>query len=193
MTASHSDTTSDNVNPTAQEAVGEASRDAVEAGTVDDQRGRHDLTGFSPKARAWRSFFETSAIISDRMEKRLHSSTGLRLTDYNLMLLLAEAEDNQLRMGELAEGMVFSPSRLSYQVKSLQKRGLIDRFADAEDRRGMTAQLTEEGHRVFEQASRLHATHIKQLFHPALDDAEADTLRQICEQIKDTVAAADRA
>ncbi|MGJ9372269.1 MarR family winged helix-turn-helix transcriptional regulator [Nesterenkonia sp. CF4.4] len=160
---------------------------------MSDQRGRHDLTGFSPKARAWRSFFETSAIISDRMEKRLYSSTGLRLSDYNLMLLLAEAEDHQLRMGELAEGMVFSPSRLSYQVKSLQKRGLIDRFADAEDRRGMTAQLTDEGHRVFEEASRLHGTHIRQLFHPALDDAEADTLRQICEQIKDTVAAADQA
>ncbi|GAA1120313.1 hypothetical protein GCM10009650_26030 [Nesterenkonia jeotgali] len=157
-----------------------------------EPRGRHDLTGSSPKARAWRSFFETSAIISDRMEKRLHSSTGLRLTDYNLMLLLAEAEGNQLRMGELAAGMVFSPSRLSYQVKSLQKRGLIDRFADTEDRRGMTAQLTEEGHRVFEQASRLHATHIKQLFHPAVDDAEAEALREICEQIKDTVAAADK-
>lgn len=197
MTAGHSDTTGGHPEPAAQASPEDARVDIAEGTTesaaMSDQRGRHDLTGFSPKARAWRSFFETSAIISDRMEKRLHSSTGLRLSDYNLMLLLAEAEDHQLRMGELAEGMVFSPSRLSYQVKSLQKRGLIDRFADAEDRRGMTAQLTEEGHRVFEQASRLHGTHIRQLFHPALDDAEADTLREICEQIKDTVAAADRA
>ncbi|WP_345941337.1 MarR family transcriptional regulator [Nesterenkonia sp. E16_10] len=194
MTAGHSDTTGDAADASGQSAPEEATAEAAEStAELEDPRSRQDLTGFSPKARAWRSFFETSAIISDRMEKRLHTSTGLRLSDYNLMLLLAEAEDHQLRMGELAEGMVFSPSRLSYQVKSLQKRGLIDRFADAEDRRGMTAQLTEEGHRVFEQASRLHATHIKQLFHPALDDAEADTLRQICEQIKDTVAAADRA
>lgn len=185
MTAGHNDTTSDPAN----QATSEATRARA---AEDDQRRGHDLTGFSPKARAWRSFFETSAIISDRMEKRLHASTGLRLSDYNLMLLLAEAENHQLRMGELAEGMVFSPSRLSYQVKSLEKRGLIDRFADSEDRRGMTAQLTEEGLHVFEQASRLHATHIRQLFHPALDDAEANTLRLICEQIKHTVAAADR-
>lgn len=193
MTAGHSDTTGDAAESSERSTPEEAVSGAAESTAgAEDPRSRQDLTGFSPKARAWRSFFETSAIISDRMEKRLHTSTGLRLSDYNLMLLLAEAEDHQLRMGELAEGMVFSPSRLSYQVKSLQKRGLIDRFADAEDRRGMTAQLTEEGHRVFEQASRLHATHIKQLFHPALDDDEADTLRQICEQIKDTVAAADR-
>lgn len=193
MTASHNGTTGDRADGAAQGSADDAVEHAAETAAENDQPRRHDLTGFSPKARAWRSFFETSAIISDRMEKRLHSSTGLRLSDYNLMLLLAEAEGHQLRMGELAEGMVFSPSRLSYQVKSLQKRGLIDRFADAEDRRGMTAQLTAEGHRVFQQASKLHATHIRQLFHPALDDAEADTLREICEQIKDTVAAADRA
>lgn len=153
--------------------------------------GRHDLTGFSPKAHAWRAFFETSAIISDRMEKRLFSTTGLRLSDYNVLLLLAEAEGQQLRMGDLAERMVFSPSRLSYQVKTLQSRGLITRFTDPKDRRGMTAQLTEEGMRVFKEARAVHAQHIKQLFHPALDDEQAAVLKQICDQIQQTVASSE--
>lgn len=152
--------------------------------------GRHDLTGFSPKAHAWRAFFETSALISDQMEKRLFSTTGLRLSDYNVLLLLAEAEAHQLRMGELAERMVFSPSRLSYQVKALQTRGLLTRFTDPKDRRGMTAQLTEEGVRVFEEARNVHAQHIRQLFHPALDDEQAVVLKQICDQIQETVAQA---
>lgn len=153
--------------------------------------GRHDLTGFSPKAHAWRAFFETSAIISDRMEKRLFSTTGLRLSDYNVLLLLAEAEGQQLRMGDLAERMVFSPSRLSYQVKTLQSRGLITRFTDPKDRRGMTAQLTDEGTRVFKEARAVHAQHIKQLFHPALDDEQAAVLKQICDQIQETVASSE--
>ncbi|WP_150463065.1 MarR family winged helix-turn-helix transcriptional regulator [Nesterenkonia ebinurensis] len=150
-----------------------------------------DLTGFSPKARAWRAFFETAALISDRMEKRLHAVTGLKLAEYNLLLLLAEAQDDQLRMGELADRMVFSPSRLSYQVKSLAKRGLIDRCIDENDKRGMTARLTEEGKKVFAAASRVHAQHIKQLFHPALDDAQAHDLQVICEQIHHTVEQAE--
>lgn len=145
-----------------------------------------DLTGFSPKARAWRAFFETSALISDRMEKRLHAVTGLKLAEYNILLLLAEAEEHQLRMGQLAEQMVFSPSRLSYQVKSLANRGLLERCADEKDKRGMTARLSAEGERVFSAASRVHAQHIKQLFHPALDDAQALELRVICEQITRT-------
>lgn len=155
--------------------------------------GQRNLTGFSPKARAWRAFFETSAVISDRMEKRLFSTTGLRLSDYNVLLLLAESEGYQLRMGELAERMVFSPSRLSYQVKALQTRGLLTRFTDPNDRRGMTAQLTEEGVAVFEEARAVHGQHIKQFFHPALDDEQAAVLQQICGQIQETVANAEAA
>ncbi|GAA4922233.1 MarR family winged helix-turn-helix transcriptional regulator [Nesterenkonia rhizosphaerae] len=158
---------------------------------AEPQPERRDLTGYTPKARAWRAFFETSAIISDRMEKRLHATTGLKLTDYNLLLLLSEAPGQQLRMGELAEKMVFSPSRLSYQVKSLTSRGLIERCADPQDKRGMTARLTEEGRSVFATASKLHAQHIKQLFHPALDNTEAEELKRICDQILQTVAAAE--
>jgi DNA-binding MarR family transcriptional regulator len=150
-----------------------------------------DLTGFSPKARAWRAFFETSALISDRMEKRLHAVTGLKLAEYNILLLLAEAESHQLRMGQLASQMVFSPSRLSYQVKSLANRGLIERCADENDKRGMTARLTPAGEKVFSEASRVHAQHIKQLFHPAVNDDQAQQLQVICDQIYRTAEQAD--
>ena len=152
---------------------------------------QRDLTGFSPKAKAWRAFFEASALITDRMEKRLHATTGLKITDYNVLLVLSEAEDNRLRMGELAEEMVFSPSRLSYQVKTLASQGLIERCTDESDKRGMMAQLTDEGRKVFTAASRVHAQHIKQLFHPAVDEGEAEALEAICRRIQRTVKQAD--
>lgn len=145
-----------------------------------------DLTGTSPKARAWRSFVETAATINVKMEKRLYAVTGLRLTDYNLLLALSEAEGHQLRMGELAERMIFSPSRLSYQAKALQSRGLITRRADPTDRRGMTAALTEEGRRVFRDASTVHAQHIRQIFHDTLDAKEAAALQRICGKLLQT-------
>ncbi|GAA3051101.1 MULTISPECIES: MarR family winged helix-turn-helix transcriptional regulator [Actinomycetes] len=145
-----------------------------------------DLTGTSPKAKAWRTFLETSAIVSKTMEKGLHAATGLRLSDYNLLLVLAEAEGNQLRMGELAERMIFSPSRLSYQAKSLQTRGLITRCADPSDRRGMKAQLTDEGRRVFRDASQVHARHIRQIFHETLDNDEALALQRTCMKLLQT-------
>lgn len=147
-----------------------------------------DLTGSSPKAQAWRTFLETSSMISSKMEKRLHATTGLRLADYNVLLVLTEAEGNELRMGELAERMIFSPSRLSYQAKALQSRGLISRCTDSSDRRGMTASLTDEGRRVFREASAVHAHHIRQLFHDSIEAEEAVFLKRICLKLQDTAA-----
>ncbi len=148
-----------------------------------EEHGR-SLTGHSPKAKAWRSFLEASALITQQMEKRLHAATGLKLADYNLLLTLAEAPQQALRMGELAEHMIFSPSRISYQVKVLSERGLVERFHCSQDKRGMTARLTPAGQEAFAAASKVHAQHIRELFHPALDDAEAEQLRVISENMQ---------
>lgn len=155
------------------------------------QRRARDLTGSTIKGRAWREFVETSALITNRLEKRLYAVAGLKMPEYNVLLALTEAAGNRLRMGELAEQIVFSPSRLSYQVKSLAQRGLLTRCSDAEDKRGMTAELTEEGKQAFTAAAKVHAEHVRQLFHPALNDAEAEDLQAICHQIRECVDSAD--
>lgn len=147
-------------------------------------RGPHDRTGVSPRARAWRTFLETSAVVRNNLERHLQERVGLRLSDYNFLLLLAEAEDGCLRMGDLAERMVFSPSRLSYQAKTLETRGLISRCPDAHDRRGMTARLTPQGHDTFRRASHVHAAHIRELFHAVVDEQEAVQLQEICLKIQ---------
>lgn len=147
-------------------------------------RGPHDRTGTSPRARAWRTFLETSAVISNNLERHLQTETGLRLSDYNVLLLLTEAEDGCLRMGELAERMVFSPSRLSYQAKTLEARGLIERCQDPSDRRGMTARLTAQGRQTFRRAAAVHAAHIRELFHAVVSEAEATALQEICLKIQ---------
>lgn len=144
---------------------------------------RRDLTGFGPKAQAWRAFFETSARVTTSVEKQLQAETGLKLPEYNVLLALAEAPENRLRMGELAKQLIFSPSRLSYQVKTLAAQGLIIRTTDAQDKRGATAELTDVGREAFRVASAVHASHVRKLFHPALNDDEAQQLAAMCQNI----------
>ncbi|MDR8017958.1 MarR family winged helix-turn-helix transcriptional regulator [Nesterenkonia aerolata] len=170
---------------TAAEGVQSAENTADGAGENPWQhRGPHDRTGVSPRARAWRTFLETSAVVSSNLERHLQSHTGLKLSDYNFLLLLAEAEDGCLRMGDLAERMVFSPSRLSYQAKVLEARGLITRCPDTHDRRGMMARLTDQGRDTFRRAAHVHAAHIKELFHAVVDEQEAEELQRICLKIQ---------
>ena len=83
--------------------------------------------------QAWRAYFEATALLQDRLDRTLKDGADLHLADYNLLLLLSEAPEGRMRMGELARLMVFSPSRVTYQVKTLEQRGLVERgLPDAE-------------------------------------------------------------
>ncbi|MDI3330029.1 MAG: MarR family transcriptional regulator [Micrococcus sp.] len=129
--------------------------------------------------QAWRAYFEATALLQDRLERTLRSGAELHLADYNLLLLLTEAPGGHLRMGELASLMVFSPSRVTYQVKTLEKRGLVERRACPEDGRGQEAVITDAGRRLFRRASALHARQVQELFLDRVDEAEAETLLRV--------------
>ncbi|WP_206501653.1 MarR family transcriptional regulator [Flaviflexus ciconiae] len=76
--------------------------------------------------QAWRAYWEATALLRDRLEKQLKDEANLSLTDYNLLLLLKEA-GGSMRMGELANRMVFAPSRITYRIKHLVERGYVTR------------------------------------------------------------------
>ena len=88
----------------------------------------------------WRLYFETTARLTSRVEERLKAQ-GCSLMEYQLLLLLHEAPGRCLRMGELARRLVFSPSRLNYQVKVLGERGWVQRRRAQGDGRGWEACL----------------------------------------------------
>ncbi|WP_211331409.1 MarR family winged helix-turn-helix transcriptional regulator [Flaviflexus salsibiostraticola] len=125
--------------------------------------------------QAWRAYWEATALLRDRLEKSLKDETGLRLTDYNLLLLLVEA-GGSMRMGELANRMVFAPSRITYRVRDLADRGLVIRESEDADRRGALATITDEGRRVFRAAAQLHSCQVEEYFLNHLSPGDAEVL-----------------
>lgn len=132
-----------------------------------------------PPRHAWRAYFEATQMLSELLERGLKKESGMSLADYNLLLLLYESPEGRLRMGELASGMVFSPSRITYQVKTLVARGLIERRAAECDRRGFEAVLTDEGRAAFRRAAVGHARQVDELFLDHLEPGEAETMTRI--------------
>ena len=138
-----------------------------------------------PAARpwdVWQLFFETTARLTTEIEARLKEH-GCSLMDYQVLLLLRNAEDHRLRMGELAQRLVFSPSRLSYQIGVLEKRGWVRRRRCAEDARGLEAELTEEGLRAFRRLRPAHARDVEDLFLRALEGDDADRLAAVMDRL----------
>ncbi len=106
--------------------------------------------------RAWRAYIEGSLALNTRLEEDLRAATGLTLADYHVLVRLAEADGGRLRMGDLAERLVFSPSRLTYQVATMEKRGLVRREPCPDDRRGTRAVLTGAGARALRSSAPEH-------------------------------------
>lgn len=136
-----------------------------------------------PLGPAFRMYFETTARLLDRLEKRLKQQVGLTLSEYNMLLLLSEAPDGKMRMGQLADAIVFSPSRLTYQVKVLTDRGLVNRVKCQDDGRAWEAELTSEGRTMFRRASIIHAKGVKQLFTDVVSEEQLAVLHQIFSQV----------
>lgn len=128
---------------------------------------------------AWRTYIETSAHLQTRLDADLRIATGLSLVDYHVLLLLSEAPDCRLRMGELAARMVFSSSRLTYQIKAMEERGWVVRQQSSTDRRVSHAVLTAAGLRVLRRAGRHHARTVQALFTDDLDDDEVRVLARV--------------
>src|SRR3954447_22562197 len=123
---------------------------------------------------AWRTYVESSWALHTRLEDELRAATGLSMSDYHVMVVLSEVPGHRLRMGELAGRLVFSPSRLTYQINSMVKRGLVRKQACPDDGRGQEAVLTASGMAQLVAAAPLHLTTVRESFIDHLEPEELD-------------------
>jgi DNA-binding MarR family transcriptional regulator len=124
----------------------------------------------------WRSFLRTHNHLLRQLEQQLQAHGKIAIGSYDVLVQLAEAPDNRLRMSELAEAVLLSRSGLTRLVDRLQKDGLVERQPDPEDARGMYTVLTAKGRDTLRDASRVHLAGVSELVLTRLADTE---LRQL--------------
>lgn len=132
----------------------------------------------------WRTFIESSWALHTRLEEDLRAATGLSMNDYHVMVVLSEAPERRLRMGELAGRLVFSPSRITYQISSMVKRGLVRKQSCPEDGRGQEAVLTDEGLAALEAAAPMHLITVREAFVDRLDPEELAVITRVFDKVR---------
>lgn len=157
-------------------------------------RATQTTTSGEPYARrmtaaseAWRAYFEGSAMLAAALERRLKDACGLDLADFNILLLLSEADDERMRMGTLARQLAFAPGRLTYRMQQMEAKGWVRREASVVDRRGTDAVLDDAGRRTLRKARPLHARHVEELFLSRISDADAAQLEDIFSPVRSTL------
>ena len=131
----------------------------------------------------WRAYIESSQRLFTRLEDDLRADSDLSFADYHVLVLLSEAPGQRLRMGELADRLVFSPSRLTYQITTMRKRGLVAKEACPADRRGSEAVLTAAGLFALREAAPHHLRSVRAHLIDDLDDAEVACLTRVFERL----------
>lgn len=100
-----------------------------------------------------------------------------------LMTLRRQGErGGSLTPSALAQDMMLSTSAMTNRLDRLEKRGLIVRQADPQDRRSLRIVLTPEGFALIE---RLVASHVatEEVLLSALDEAERDQLKALLAKV----------
>ncbi|WUR61732.1 MarR family transcriptional regulator [Micromonospora chokoriensis] len=135
--------------------------------TTPGRRGGRQLPT-AEELRIWRTFIETTAALSSRLESRLQGDSSLSTGDYAVLLALSEAEGQSMRSSELAAHIGWERSRLSHHLGRMERRGLIRRQECATVPRGAEVLLTKTGAEAFGGATFPHLRAIRELFVDAL-------------------------
>lgn len=139
----------------------------------------------SADQQAWRSFLNGSQRLSAELDKEIREKHGIGLPEYEILVRLSEHENRSMRMALLAAATTMSRSRLTHSVARMEKRGLLERFAIAEDGRGVDCAMTEAGWRLLREAAPDHVAGVREHLVDLLEPEEMATLGRIFTKVND--------
>jgi DNA-binding MarR family transcriptional regulator len=132
---------------------------------------------------AWRRYIIASRQLLAALDADLKEH-DLTLPDYEILALLSDAPDRQMRMSELAKIALLSRSRLSHRMKVMEKAGWLKREPCPVDKRGYFAVMTPKGWKAIVAAAPDHVESVRARFVDHLTKADQQVIAQIFERIE---------
>src|SRR5207302_1054098 len=102
----------------------------------------------------WRLFLEAHALAVAALDRDLmNAGCRLDLREYDLLVALAAAGSEGVRLRNLADHLLINRSNVTRRIDALTGRGLVERRPDPEDGRGVVAVVTVAGTRALRRAA----------------------------------------
>lgn len=137
---------------------------------------------------AWRAYIETFGDLSAAIERDL-AAHGLTLGDYQVLVYLSEAEDDSMRMCDLADVLQLSPSGLTRRLDGLVKSEHVTRRPSEQDGRVMKAVLTDLGRELLTDTAPHHVASVRRNVFDHLDADQVEAMASIFQSISAGLAA----
>jgi DNA-binding MarR family transcriptional regulator len=128
----------------------------------------------------WRAFLNAHARVTRAIGRDLAEAGLPDLSWYDLLWTLYRRPGRSLRVRELADEVVLSPTAMSRFVDRVEAAGCVRREPDPADRRALQVTLTDEGVELLRRMWPVYARGIERHFAAHLDGA---SLREMLERM----------
>jgi DNA-binding MarR family transcriptional regulator len=130
---------------------------------------------------------EAVSLLQHQVEQQLRAEGDVSYVQFQLLARLADAH-GPLTMTQLADGVVYSRSGLTYQAGLLEQAGLITRGPSPDDERATLVTITDNGLALFDRVLPGHIQVTRLLLDPLTED-DLHHLGDIMTRVRDHMRA----
>ena len=134
---------------------------------------------------AWRGCLEFTYTAIGALDRALSVAHDISIKEYDVLITLYNAPGARLRMADLAERVLLTPSGVTHLVTRLEKRGLVNRVVDEDDRRSFFATLTPDGNDRLRESRLTHNEVVRALLTRRLTDSQLLDLGDLWNHVLD--------
>jgi DNA-binding MarR family transcriptional regulator len=148
-----------------------------------------DVQALGPRQlEVYFALMEAVSLLQHRVAQQLRAEGDLSYVQFQLLARLS-AVDGHLTMTQLADGVVYSRSGLTYQAGLLEKAGLITRSPSPDDERATLVAITERGLALVDRVLPGHIEVTRRLLFDSLSDDDLHHLGDIMTRVRDHMRA----
>jgi DNA-binding MarR family transcriptional regulator len=134
---------------------------------------------------------EVAGLLRHAVEQQLRDEGDLSYVQFQLLARLGlDSPTGSERMTDLADGVVYSRSGLTYQAGLLEKAGLVSRAPSPDDERSVTVTITDAGRALVAQVIPGHVEVLRQQLFAPLARSDTQVLSELLTPVRDHMRAA---
>jgi DNA-binding MarR family transcriptional regulator len=130
---------------------------------------------------------EVTSVIRLAVDRQLREAGDLSYVQFQILARLGSSPSGSRGMTELADGVVYSRSGLTYQAGLLRKAGLVTRAPSRDDERSTIVTITAAGRKRLKQVFPGHIEIVRNLLLDPLSRADVETLSRLLGPVREHV------
>ena len=132
---------------------------------------------------AWEALYRAQVTVMRKLQRQ-EEFADLSMREYDVLFNLARSDARGIRLNELNEYVLLTQSSLSRMLERLEAKGLVHRWQDPQDLRGLRIRLTEDGKDLQQRIAEHFDRHVHELMVAGLDSEELRILTRLSDRLR---------